>query len=493
MQNDYSIMDTQSLKFTKPKPTGHREVPKERLVAWRYGTKEMTPLWGAEATYEGILNAQATATEIISRFYPEKISLEEAQAIRRAAKMDVNSTDRMSYLEEKLGHDVMGANTYLEEKVVKINPAAASHVSLARTSADSTETAKPLQIKKSLIVYADTLENLRDIILEKSMAWKDIPHMDQTHLYDALPTVLGRPLAFYGETLQSDLNKIAEIYRDSLMAKWSDATGNYHSAEAVDMDGIKLEEEYCKALGLKHMDASAQIPAREYLSDVIYVLARTAETMGNLAHYIRMGRGDDAGIFRFPRKKKGSTTMPHKDAKGGNPTVEEQTESYVNYMRGIMPTSLSSCRFDYGRDLSGSASDRIIFETAFNWGDFVARRLADVVHKLEPVEERCKERVTRSYGAPTAQWVMTYVTDKTKTANPMPRSEAHDLIAKLATDAYDSKTQFRDIVLACSDITSRLDRDTIIRITDPTNYIGRSKDIIDGVYSKYHGNKTLEI
>jgi adenylosuccinate lyase len=257
------------------------------------------------------------------------------------------------------------------------------------------------------------------------------------------------------------------------------------------MDGLMLEDEYCGKLGLNHMDASAQIPAREYLADVIYVLARNAETMGNLANYIRTGRGDDAGIFKFPRKKKGSTAMPHKDAKGGNPSVEEQTESSANYMRGALGTSLSSCKFDYARDLSGSASDRIIFEDAFNWGDFVVRRLANIVYKLEPVEERCKERVYRSYGAPTAQWVMNYVTDKTKTNNPLPRSEAHDIIAKLATEAYVSKVQFRDVVLNCPDINSRLDRDTIIKITDPTNYIGRSKDIIERVYNKYHGKKTL--
>jgi adenylosuccinate lyase len=130
-------------------------------------------------------------------------------------------------------------------------------------------------------------------------------------------------------------------------------------------------------------------------------------------------------------------------------------------------------------------------EDAFKWGDFVIRRLANLVYKLQPVEERCRERVYCSYGAPTSQQVMNYVTDKTKTNNPMPRSEAHDLIGRLATQAYDSKTLFRDVVLDCPEINSRLDRDTIIQITDPTNYIGNSREIIENVYAKYHGKKTL--
>lgn len=255
---------------------------------------------------------------------------------------------------------------------------------------------------------------------------------------------------------------------------------------------MKLQEAYCEKLGLRYMMAPAQIVGREYTTDVLYALARTAETVGNLAHYVRWGRGDDVGIFRFPRKNKGSSAMPHKDAKGGNPTAEEQAESFTNYMRGVLMTSLSSCRFDYARDLSGSASDRIILEDSFKFGDHTIRNMAGTVAKLELIPERAKERVYRSFGAVTSQEIMNYLTDGRVTANPMSRDEAHELTARLATQAYDSKKQFVDLLLESRDVMDRLPRELVVEVADPARYIGQSKEIIHAVYDAFHGKKTFQ-
>lgn len=91
----------------------------------------------------------------------------------------------------------------------------------------------------------------------------------------------------------------------------------------------------------------------------------------------------------------------------------------------------------------------------------------------------------------TSQQVMTYLTDQNSTTNPMSREEAHDLTAKLAQQAWDEKRNFTDVVLDCEAITSRLDTETIRKITDPLQYIGESKNIIDTVIGKYYQKKTL--
>ena len=111
------------------------------------------------------------------------------------------------------------------------------------------------------------------------------------------------------------------------MGKWGDATGNHHALTALGVDDPdKIQKAYCEELGLNCMDAAAQTPGREYITDFVYAMARTAETMANIATYIANGRGDDVNIFRNvePKKKKGSSAMPHKDKKNGNPSKEEQ-------------------------------------------------------------------------------------------------------------------------------------------------------------------------
>jgi len=44
--------------------------------------------------------------------------------------------------------------------------------------------------------------------------------------------------------------------------------------------------------------------------------------------------------------------MPHKDAKNGNPTTEEQVMSLRNYMTGNLVTSVMNCEIPYARNLA---------------------------------------------------------------------------------------------------------------------------------------------
>ena len=467
------------------------KVDPSTLAAGRYGTLEMVEIWGSEKTFEYSLRGQGQSSLTMSRLHPQIIPRNLSKEIAEKASLKYIDPNRIRELEEITGHDVIAINTALEEV---LSPEARPHVNKAKTSADTTQPARVLQIKDSLEVTADSVENLRDIVLEKAKEWIDAPNMDTTHLYDALPSVAGRPFAHCGEMLQSDLNFLKFVYDNSLMCKWADATGCHHSATALGINGMKLQEEYCKDLGLKFMDAPAQIPGLEFEADVFYVMARTGETMNNIAKYIAWGKSDDVNIFSNanPRKRKGSSAMPHKDAKGGNPTAEEQVMSVRNYVMGNVVTALANCELPYARNLAASSNSRINLEDGFKYLDHGIRRLANAIFWTGLNEDRCKERVERSFGVVTSQQVMTYLTDPRKVSNPMSRSEAHDLMGKLATESWNSKTKFIDVLLENKEVTSRIDEEVLRKITDPFEYIGQSKEIITTVFDKYHEKKTLE-
>jgi adenylosuccinate lyase len=217
-------------------------------------------------------------------------------------------------------------------------------------------------------------------------------------------------------------------------------------------------------------------------------MARYGETLNNIAKYIALGRSDDVNIFinGSPQKKKGSSAMPHKDAKNGNPSTEEQVMSARNYLVGNLVTALMNCEFPYTRNLSASANSRINFEDGFKFLDHATRSLANITYWLKLREDRSKERILRSYGVVTSQHVMTYLTDHRKVDNPMTRSEAHDLMGKLATEAWEEKIPFFEKLKTNEAVTSRLSLDILKEITDPLKYIGQSKEIIRTVYEKYH-------
>lgn len=477
---------------TQPRPRfpkNEKEDP-HTLAAGRYGTYEMCDIWGPEKTFQSSLDVQGVSASVLSELHPEIVPSAAAAEITEKASLKYIKADRIRELEAKTGHDVIAINTSLEEVV---SHEAGTHINKAKTSADTTETARALQVKKSLEVIAGSVENLRDIVLEKAKDWIDVPHMDLTHRYDALPSVAGRALVHYAEMLQSGLRLLNFVYQNSIVGKWADATGNHHSAVTLGIDGIRLQEAFCDRLHIAHMDAPAQIPGLEFQADVVYTLARLGETMSNLAEYIATGRGDDQDVFvnASPRKQKGSSAMPHKDRKNGNPDIEEQGESVSNKLRGWLTTAMSNCRMPYARTLAASANMRIDFEDGFKFFDHAIRRLAERMYWLDIDKARAQERVVRSYGAVTSQQIMTYLTDRQRTSEPMTRSQAHDLLGRLATEAWNSKTQLLEVVLREPEITRRLDETTLRRITDPTQYIGQSKEIIRLVAGKYHGLKTL--
>jgi len=460
------------------------------LAAGRYGTKEMVEIWGPEKTFEYSLKVQGQSSVTLSRLHPEVVSKELADEINGKANLRYIDPGRIRKLERETGHDVIAINMALEEQV---SDEAGTHINKAKTSADTTQPARALQLKSSLEVIADSAENLRDILIEKSLEWADVPFIDTTHLYDALPSVAGRAFTHYAEMIQTGLDLLKYVYSNSIVGKWADATGNHHSAKTLGVDGVALQREYCEDLGISFMDAPAQVPGLEFEADVTYVMARLSETLNNISKYVAWGRSDDVNVFSntSPRRKKGSSAMPHKDAKNGNPTAEEQFMSVRNYFVGNMATALVNCELPYARNLAASSNSRINFEDGFKYLDHGIRGLSDVVYWLGLNEERSLERVKRSFGVVTSQQVMTYLTDHRRVQDPMKRSEAHDLMARLATNAWKNKLDFSEVVLGSEEVTSRLDEQTIRRITDPLQYTGESKSIIMTVANKIYDKETL--
>lgn len=460
------------------------------LTAKRYWTDDMIEIWGADKTIALALKVQWMSAQTLAELYPNIIPTIVAQEIYDIAVSGKIDPDRVREIEDETWHDVIAINRALAEHV---SDEAQTHINKTKTSADTTQPTRALQLKEAMEVIIRVTENVRDILCDKAQEWRDVPAMDTSHLYDALPSVAWRALVHYVEMLQSNLELMKFVYDNSIKAKWWDATWNHHSATALWIDGMKLQENLSDKLWVWYMDAPGQIPGLEFEADIFYAMSRLTETLNNITKFIANGRSDDVNVFvnGSPKRNKWSSAMPHKDVKNGNPTVEEQTMSLRNYTAWNLTTAMINCEMPYARNLAASSNTRINFEYGFKFLDHVMRNLGKTIFWLQLNKERSIDRVERSFWAVTSQQVMSYLTDQNKTNNPMSREAAHDLTAKLAQKAWDKKRQFTDICLESEDITSRLSEDMIREITDPLKYIGKSKEIIDIVVKKHYQKKTL--
>ena len=67
-----------------------------------------------------------------------------------------------------------------------------------------------------------------------------------------------------------------------------------------------------------------------------------------------------------------------------------------------------------------------------------------------------------------------------------------NLVAELATKAWNEKLQFIDVLFENGAVASRVSIETLNELTDPLKYIGQSKEIIQEVARLYHKKKTFE-
>ena len=162
-----------------------------------------------------------------------------------------------------------------------------------------------------------------------------------------------------------------------------------------------------------------------------------------------------------------------------------------NYLVGNLMTAMMNCEMPYARNLEASSNMRINLEHGFKFIDHTIRRMSEVMYWLKLNEERSKERVLRSFGVVTSQLVMNYLIDYRQVTDPMSRSDAHNLLGKLATEAWNNKQQFVAVLLNNEEITNRLSNVKIMELSDPLEYIGESKRIIQLVADMYHHKKTL--
>jgi|GEM_PF-701567 len=477
---------------TLPRPSGVDKIKDaDKLLVKRYGTDDTIRIAGAEQNIEYILKTQAASIEVL--YHKGVIPKEERDVLLKTANLNYVKPDRVRQIEEQTDHDIIAVNTAWEEQVRKLNEKAASHIHKFRASADATESQWALQAKDFLENYSFSLENLRDIIIEKAVSeeWFNTPHVIKTHGFDAAPSVAGRPLIFYAESIQQGIDLLEYFYKNSTVGKWGDAIGCHHSAKSGGLDGIETQEEYCRRLGIGHMIAPAQIVSREFHTDIVYGIARTQGTIANLSQYLLDERDQDCLTMKVPRKRKGSSSLPLKDAMGGNPIKEEQAKSSFKRALGDLMTSAASIEFKYGRDLTNSASNRVLFEELYKMSDHTARRMTGAVYELILIPERCIERFDRTYGTTTSENVMNYLIDPRKTDKPLGRKEAHQLASDLAKEAYDKKIQYKDLCLGDERIKSRFDEKTIVEMTDPFKFIGESQKQIEMIFDEYHGKKSV--
>ena len=140
-------------------------------------------------------------------------------------EMDIQ---RVKTIEKTTNHDVKAVEYCIKEKMDALGLQAYKEwVHFGLTSQDINNTAIPLSFKEaSNAVMMPALDEVIQILISQSQAWKDIPLLAKTHGQPASPTRLGKEWYVFVARLEGQINLLSKL---PYSAKFGGATGNYNA------------------------------------------------------------------------------------------------------------------------------------------------------------------------------------------------------------------------------------------------------------------------
>lgn len=331
----------------------------------RYSREIMAKKWDLKAKYDAWLKVELAAVKAWNKL--GIINDADCKKILENAKFDINRIDE---IEKTTKHDVIAFLTNVSENLGEEG----RFLHYAMTSSDCIDTAVALQIKESLELILEDIEQLLDVIKKRALEHKNTLMVGRSHGIHGEPITFGLVMAIWYDEIKNAKELLLHAKEVISYGKISGAMGNFAHAP------LEFEEEVCKILNLKPAPVSNQIIQRDRYAQVISAIAILASSCEQIAVAIRHFQRTEVYEAEeyFSQGQKGSSAMPHKR----NPVLSENITGLCRILRSFVTPALENVALWHERDISHSSVERFILPDAFITADFMLNRLKDLIDNL---------------------------------------------------------------------------------------------------------------
>ncbi|QWU80789.1 adenylosuccinate lyase [Campylobacter novaezeelandiae] len=331
----------------------------------RYSREIMAKKWDLKAKYDAWLKVELAAVKAWNKL--GIINDADCKKILENAKFDINRIDE---IEKTTKHDVIAFLTNVSENLGEEG----RFLHYAMTSSDCIDTAVALQIKESLELILEDIEQLLDVIKKRALEHKNTLMVGRSHGIHGEPITFGLVMAIWYDEIKNAKELLLHAKEVISYGKISGAMGNFAHAP------LEFEEEVCKILNLKPAPVSNQIIQRDRYAQVISAIAILASSCEQIAVAIRHFQRTEVYEAEeyFSQGQKGSSAMPHKR----NPVLSENITGLCRILRSFVTPALENVALWHERDISHSSVERFILPDAFITADFMLNRLKNLIDNL---------------------------------------------------------------------------------------------------------------
>ncbi|MBN1216505.1 MAG: adenylosuccinate lyase [Candidatus Lokiarchaeota archaeon] len=445
-------------------------------IETRYRTL-MSKIFTEEKKLENWLKIEAVLAKIHAKL--GNIPKEAAEEINKKANLKFVSIDRVNEIDREIHHDLMAMVKGLAEQC---EGDAGKYIHLGATSYDIEDTAIALQLKEGLMLIEKSLINLLKELVVLSEKNKELVCIGRTHGQQAVPTTFGMRFGVWAYEVDRHIERLHQIKERISYGKMSGAVGTMAS---FGDQGIIIQNEVMKDLDLNPVLIANQIVQRDRHAEVIFLTSLIGQTLAKIAQENRiLQRNEIAEMFEpFKKNQVGSSTMPHKR----NPHKSERICSLSRILKSNVIVAMDNIVLEDERDLTNSASERVIFSENFVFLDFMIQQLIQNLTGLEFNKENIEKNLNLTKGACLAEKVMVKLVEK-----GIGRQEAHELLRQTAIKARDDNLYMKDIIIKNDEINHKFTKEEINELFNPYNYIGKAVEQIENLVTYFKSKYNLK-
>ena len=370
---------------------------------------------------------------------------------------------KIKKIESVTNHDVKAIEYYIVDFFKKDNQLK-KYINLIHyglTSEDINSLSYAIMIKKGAEDYLKYIQNLNKIIKTLSRKWKSVPLLSRTHGQAASPTTIGKELKVFGARIDREINTFKNI---KPLAKFSGATGNYHTFEITNnkIDWPTMTSKFIKSFGVNQNPLTTQIECHDWIAEMSHSIIRINNINTDLCQDMWIYISNNIFKLKLNKNEVGSSTMPHKI----NPIDFENAEGNFgisNSLNNFFADKLAKSRLQ--RDLSDSTVLRNI-GLSFGYSYLAISSLINGMSKVEPNKNFILNELDDNWEvlAEAVQTIMRYEGI----------SDAYERLKKLSRGNKLDKNSYIQFVKTLE--ISNSSKSKLLDLT-PSKYIGLSKKL----------------
>ncbi|KIW09088.1 3-carboxy-cis,cis-muconate cycloisomerase [Verruconis gallopava] len=431
-----------------------------------FATPESTAIWSDErrTAYYLLFEKCLAEAQADLGIIPQKACDE----IVKRCKTEYLDWEELRRQTEIIGYPVLPVVKQLVKGVNDVEPGLGEYSHWGATTQDVTDTATVLQIRDTLQILQDAINDIVKSTRMLAGRHKETPMAARSNLQQAVPITYGFKLARLLATFYRHQQRLNELRERILVLEFSGAAG---TLATLDKDNaMKCQKLLAEKLGLK-VPAIAWHTERDNIAEFGAFLAMLTSTCAKFALDTKIQMSTEVGEVSEPYvpHRGSSSTMPQKR----NPISCAYITSMNATVRQLSASLFEAMVEDFERSTGPWEIEWVVLPQICTLSHATLMQTRNLIDGLEVHTDAMRKNLQLTHGAIVSEAVMMEL------GKTIGRQYAHDLVYDLCRRAQREDKALVDLLDEHPEVN--LTRDRLQQLCDPNNYLGLSVEMTEQV------------